>query len=215
MSSNIMHHKIKVKQDRTCRQWSPRPTHARTAVMICLVSLDYEKWGRTDGRTPRANIVITTGRVRVGLGDQFMSSNENILWHCFCVWKFFPWAFWSFEFFFCFVFVKVFSLKFHIPTVCTLLVQNYHLTSHFLTLFLIHWNVYNCKFILELNHNVGAYSISGNSQFPRIAIMPKFIHLFQASSLWRKYLTIKVEWISMRRTSGTRLKMLLVMHHKI
>ena len=38
--------------------------------MIYIASLDYEKWGRTDGRTPCVNIVITTGRVQVGLGDQ-------------------------------------------------------------------------------------------------------------------------------------------------
>ena len=45
-------------------------THTQQAVMICFVSLDYEKWGRTDVRTPRVNIVTTTGHVQVGLGDQ-------------------------------------------------------------------------------------------------------------------------------------------------
>ena len=39
--------------------------------MICLFrSIMKSGDGRTDGRTPRVNIVITTGPVRVGLGDQ-------------------------------------------------------------------------------------------------------------------------------------------------
>ena len=38
------------------------PTHTRLAVMICFIALDFEKWERTDRRTPLVNIVITNGR---------------------------------------------------------------------------------------------------------------------------------------------------------
>ena len=39
--------------------------------MICLVLLDYEKWGWTDERTDTTcEYSVTTGRVQVGLGDQ-------------------------------------------------------------------------------------------------------------------------------------------------
>ena len=39
---------------------STRPT--LFSLEICFVLLDFEKWGRTDGRATRAKTMITTGR---------------------------------------------------------------------------------------------------------------------------------------------------------
>ena len=47
-----------------------QPTHARQWWSVLFRSITKSGEGRTDVRTPRVNIVITTGRVRVGLGDQ-------------------------------------------------------------------------------------------------------------------------------------------------
>ena len=44
-----------------------KANHTRPAVKICIVLLILKC---VDGRTPRVNIVITTGRVWVGLVDQ-------------------------------------------------------------------------------------------------------------------------------------------------
>ena len=51
-----------------------QPT-ARTAVKICFVSLDFEKWGQMDRRTTRVKTVITSGHVWVGLVDQKVVEN--------------------------------------------------------------------------------------------------------------------------------------------
>ena len=49
-----------------------RPTHITPGSEdICFIWLDFEKWGRTDGRTRREKTAITTVRVWVGLVDQY------------------------------------------------------------------------------------------------------------------------------------------------
>ena len=53
-----------------------RPTQTRPAVKIWVFL--FRLILKSDGRTARVNIVITTGRVWVGLVDQYMH-NRNVL----------------------------------------------------------------------------------------------------------------------------------------
>ena len=54
---------------------SPASSYHYSHLKVVFVLRDFEKWGRTDvrtdGQTPRAKIVITTDRDRVGLVDQY------------------------------------------------------------------------------------------------------------------------------------------------
>ena len=53
----------------------PKPTNTPPAVMIYFVSLDFEKWGQTDGLAPCVNRVITTGCVWVSLVVQYVGQS--------------------------------------------------------------------------------------------------------------------------------------------
>ena len=82
---------VKGNKDKTCVSsmiHTARPTCSDHYSHLKFVFRDFEKFGRADGQTPRAKIVITSGRGWVGLVNQFtLTHTKDSLKHYLMVFR--------------------------------------------------------------------------------------------------------------------------------